>query len=161
MFQSAPYVGWSSYQNGDCLGDLVSKDMQGDTLSEFRAGRKNLLVATDVLEEGLDISSCSLVICFDKPANLKSFVQRRGRARRQASIYTIMASIEDDKIDVAKWQQLERVMVDTYLDDRRRQKEMQDLERYSEIVEGLLFVPSTRYYCLHPDVLPSSLIFVY
>jgi hypothetical protein len=160
MFQSAPYVGWSSYQNGDCLGDLVSKDMQGDTLSEFRAGRKNLLVATDVLEEGLDISSCSLVICFDKPANLKSFVQRRGRARRQASIYTIMASIEDDKIDVAKWQQLERVMVDTYLDDRRRQKEMQDLERYSEIVEGLLFVPSTRYYCLHPDVLPSSLIFV-
>jgi ERCC4-related helicase len=144
-FESAPYVGWSSYQNGDCLGDLVSKDMQRDTLSEFRAGRKNLIVATDVLEEGLDISSCSLVICFDKPANLKSFVQRRGRARRQASTYTIMASTKDDKINVAKWQELEKVMVETYLDDRRRQTEMESLENYDETVERRLFVPSTRY----------------
>lgn len=159
-FQSAPYVGWSSSQNGDCLGDLVSKDMQRDTLSEFRAGRKNLIVATDVLEKGLDISPCSLVICFDKPANLKSFVQRRGRARRQVSTYTIMASTEDDKINVTKWQELEKVMVETYLDDRRRQTEMESLERYDETVERRLFVPSTRYcYLPHTSVLsPSYLI---
>lgn len=155
-FQSAPYVGWSSYQNRDCLGDLVSKDMQRDTLSEFQAGRKNLIVATDVLEEGLDISSCSLVICFDKPANLKSFVQRRGRARRKASTYVIMASTEDDKINVAKWQELEKVMVETYLDDRRRRTELQELENYDEIFERRLFVPSTRYYLPH---IPASFYF--
>ncbi|CAI7576621.1 unnamed protein product [Penicillium pancosmium] len=149
-FKSASYVGWSSYQNGDCLGDLVSKDMQRDTLSEFRAGRKNLIVATDVLEEGLDISSCSLVICFDKPANLKSFVQRRGRARRQASTYTIMASTEDGKINVTKWQELEKVMTETYLDDRRRQTEMESLESHDETVVRRLFVPSTSA-CLSAD----------
>lgn len=145
-FSCAAYVGWSSFQGrSECLGDLVSRDIQRDTLSEFKAGRKNLIVATDVLEEGLDISSCSLVICFDKPANLKSFVQRRGRARRQESTYVIMASEEDEKVNLRMWQELERVMVETYQDDERRIREAHDLETRSEAVDLRLFVPTTRY----------------
>lgn len=41
----------------------------------------NVLVSTNVAEEGLDIQSCHLVIGFDLPKTLCSFIQSRGRAR--------------------------------------------------------------------------------
>lgn len=143
-FRAASYVGWSSYQNrSDALGDIASRDIQRDTLAEFRTGKKNLIVATDVLEEGLDISSCRLVVCFDRPANLKSFVQRRGRARRQESTYAIMSSTKDE-LDVAKWQELESLMIRTYQDDERQRKEAERLENLPEEVERRFFVSSTK-----------------
>ncbi|KAJ5579499.1 uncharacterized protein N7459_005484 [Penicillium hispanicum] len=143
-FRCAAYVGWSSNSGRkDSLGDLLSQDMQRDTLSEFRAGRKNLIVATDVLEEGLDVSSCSLVICYDKPPNLKSFVQRRGRARHQESTYAIMISTEDDSLDLIKWQGLEQAMIEAYQDDERRRRKAWEVETIEETVGEFLSVPST------------------
>lgn len=147
----APCVGWSSHANKkDSFGDLLSQETQRDTLSEFRAGRKNLIVATDVLEEGLDVSSCSLVICFDKPANVKSFVQRRGRARHQESTYAIMLSAADDLMQLNKWQALECEMVKAYQDDKRRWLEAWEREKIDEDVREFLRVPSTNA-CLSAD----------
>lgn len=143
-FRCASFVGLSGYNNrNNSLGDLLRRDMQRDTLSEFRTGRKNLIVATDVLEEGLDVSSCSLVICFDKPSNLKSFVQRRGRARHQESTYAIMQSEEDSSLDLRTWQELERAMVKAYQDDEGLRRQAWELETVDEDVEEKLFVPST------------------
>lgn len=143
-FRCASFVGLSSYSNKkEYFGDLLSRDTQRDTLSEFSAGRKNLIVATDVLEGGLDVSSCSLVICFDKPANVKSFVQRRGRARHQESTYAIMQSANDYSLDLRKWQELELAMVKAYQDDEKHRREAWKLETVDEAVEERLFVPST------------------
>ncbi|KAJ5691807.1 hypothetical protein N7462_001230 [Penicillium macrosclerotiorum] len=143
-FRCAPYVGWSSNSSRkDYLGDLLTRDMQRDTLSEFKAGRRNLIIATDVLEEGLDVSSCSLVICYDKPSNLKSFVQRRGRARHQQSTYAIVMSTEDHSLDFYKWEQLERTMIEAYQNDERVRQKALELERIEENVDDWLIVPST------------------
>ncbi|KAJ5410973.1 uncharacterized protein N7487_005332 [Penicillium crustosum] len=143
-FQCASYVGWSSDRTRKgCLGDLLHRDMQRDTLDEFKAGRKNLIVATDVLEEGIDVSACNLVICYDRPANLKSFVQRRGRARHRESTYAIMISNEDELLSLHKWQELEQAMIKAYQDDERQRREAFELEAAEEHVEARLWVEKT------------------
>ncbi|KAJ5616526.1 hypothetical protein N7537_001640 [Penicillium hordei] len=143
-FQCASYVGWASDRTRKgCLGDLLHRDMQRDTLDEFKAGRKNLIVATDVLEEGIDVSACSLVICYDKPANLKSFIQRRGRARHRESTYAVMISNEDELLSLHKWQELEQAMIKAYQDDERQRREVFELEASEEHVEERLWVEKT------------------
>ena len=158
-FRIASYVGWSNSSRKEQLGDLLTRDTQRDTLSEFRAGQKNLIVATDVLEEGLDISTCSLVVCFDQPANLKSFVQRRGRARHQRSTYAIMKSTEDESPDLQNWQELEQAMVREYQNDERRRREAWDLESIDEEIASSLFVPSTSARMSADDALQHLLHF--
>ena len=148
-FRCAAYVGWSnSNYRKDILGDLLSMNMQQDTLDDFRSGRKNLIIATDVLEEGIDLSACSLVVCYDKPPNLKSFIQRRGRARQRTSMYTIMFPTDDESPDLRRWKELERDMVRAYQDDQRRLQAVFDLEDEEEVVSGRFVVESTRYVVL-------------
>lgn len=57
---------------------VVGQNKQRDqirTLVEFKAGRFNVLFATDVVEEGLDVRTCQLVVNFDIPSTLKSLIQ--------------------------------------------------------------------------------------
>jgi ERCC4-related helicase len=56
----------------------------------FEKGEKNVLVASDVLEEGIDIQKCNLVVKFDMPKTYRSYVQSKGRARHRNSKYYIL-----------------------------------------------------------------------
>ena len=64
------------------------------TLSNFKSSQHptNTLVSTNVVEEGLDVRSCNLVIKFDFPDNFRSYVQSKGRARARPSHYILMVS---------------------------------------------------------------------
>ncbi|KAH1434448.1 Dicer-like protein 2 [Aspergillus fumigatus] len=143
-FRCAAYVGWSnSSASKDILGDLLNMQLQRDTLDDFRSGRKNLIIATDVLEEGIDLSACSVVVCYDKPPNLKSFIQRRGRARRKQSTFAIMFPTDDTSADVSRWQDLEQAMIEAYQDDERQLQSVSALESLDEEVMERLTGDST------------------
>ncbi|CAG8505437.1 6855_t:CDS:2, partial [Cetraspora pellucida] len=80
-------VGHGSHEEGDL--QMKFKE-QNKTISAFRDGRINLLIATNVAEEGLDIQPCNVVIRFDFFNTLRAYIQSRGRARRKDSKYIVM-----------------------------------------------------------------------
>jgi len=51
-------------------------------LEDFRSGRVNILVATDIAARGLDIKDVTHVINYDLPNNFEDFVHRVGRTAR-------------------------------------------------------------------------------
>ena len=93
----------------------ILRQSQTETLDDFRSGEKNLIVATAVAEEGLDIQACGNVIRWDVPNNMASWAQSRGRARRERSSFVLMFERGGiDRARVAEFEQLERDMVAQY-----------------------------------------------
>lgn len=63
---------------------------QRNTINDFKSGKLNLMIATKVAEEGLDIQPCNIVIRFDFCSSLVSYIQSRGRARQKNSLYIVL-----------------------------------------------------------------------
>ncbi|WKX92590.1 hypothetical protein Q1695_010543 [Nippostrongylus brasiliensis] len=62
-----------------------TQEEQTKVLDEFNRGIKKVIVATSVVEEGLDVSTCNLIIKYNSSSNAVQRVQRRGRARARDS----------------------------------------------------------------------------
>jgi ATP-dependent RNA helicase RhlE len=66
-------------------------------LSDFRAGKTRVLVATDIAQRGLDITHITHVISYDVPRQPEDYVHRigrTGRASREGDAFTFMAPDE-------------------------------------------------------------------
>ncbi|XP_004428316.1 PREDICTED: interferon-induced helicase C domain-containing protein 1 [Ceratotherium simum simum] len=69
----------------------MTQNEQKEVISKFRTGQINLLIATTVAEEGLDIKECNIVIRYGLVTNEIAMVQARGRARADESTYVLVA----------------------------------------------------------------------
>ena len=57
--------------------DLKSDRLFVQVLRKFRQKEYNLLISTSVLEEGVDIPRCNLIVRFDLPKDYRSYVQSK------------------------------------------------------------------------------------
>ncbi|XP_023162300.2 uncharacterized protein LOC111593642 isoform X2 [Drosophila hydei] len=81
MLRPRCFVGQNSSGNGICA--LTQKE-QLQIMSDFRQGTCNVLVATSIGEEGLDVGEVELIVCFDIcSSNPTRFTQRIGRTGRK------------------------------------------------------------------------------
>lgn len=73
LIKAAVFVGQSGMKQKD----------QIEMVRDFREGKYNVIVATCVAEEGLDIGEVDLIICYDTTSSPISNTQRRGRTGRK------------------------------------------------------------------------------
>ncbi|XP_015599757.1 endoribonuclease Dicer isoform X2 [Cephus cinctus] len=90
-------VGFSNDPYKNAREILCISKWNREVLLRFKSGRANCVVATDVVDEGLDIPSCTLVVRFDEPQDFRSYIQSKGRARSQTSEYILLISENADK----------------------------------------------------------------
>ena len=110
----------------------MKSKQQGEVLTKFRKGRINLLISTSVIEEGVDVPKCNLVVRFDLPQNFRAYIQSKGRARDKPSKFILMVN----EVDIAKVQMLntfnllEGELVKLCQEDRNQpsEKEMQEAQ---------------------------------
>jgi len=61
--------------------DLEQKERE-EVMNAFRAGRTNIIVATDIVSRGIDITGIELVVNYDMPHDPEDYVHRIGRTAR-------------------------------------------------------------------------------
>lgn len=77
---------------------MTQKD-QKELLSKFKSGIYNILVATSIGEEGLDIGEVDMIVCFDSTSSPIKNIQRMGRTgrKRAGTVLMLFSSNERDK----------------------------------------------------------------
>jgi superfamily II DNA/RNA helicase len=63
------------------------------TLAEFREGRVDVLVATNVAARGIHVDGVSLVVHVDPPADSKDYLHRAGRTARAGESGTVVTLV--------------------------------------------------------------------
>ena len=97
------FVGQSSREGSEGL----TAKKQVERLDEFRDGSANVLVATSVGEEGLDIPSADLVIFYEPVTSEIRTIQRRGRTGRHREGEVVVLIAEETR-DEGAWAAAER-----------------------------------------------------
>jgi Fanconi anemia group M protein len=80
-----------------------SQKKQLETLNKMNKGERNILFATRVGEEGLDIIECNLVIFYDSISDAVRFIQIKGISGRKKKGRVIVLVMEGTKEEVLFW----------------------------------------------------------
>lgn len=70
-----------------------NQDQREKVISQFRSGKIEILVATDLAGRGLDVKGINAIINYDAPKNISEFVHRSGRTGRagmKGKAYTLL-----------------------------------------------------------------------
>ncbi len=90
-FKAKPFIG---------KGEGITQEQQKATIAEFRSGAFDILVASSIGEEGMDIPGVEMVIFYEPIPNEIRNIQRRGRTGRLAAgeIYLLVARGTKDQV---------------------------------------------------------------
>jgi superfamily II DNA/RNA helicase len=88
--------------------DIVCLLLHAGALNKFKAGQRNILVATDVASRGLDIPNVDMVLNFDIPSHGKDYIHRVGRTARAGKSGRSVSFVT--QYDVEAYQRLETLI---------------------------------------------------
>jgi superfamily II DNA/RNA helicase len=88
-------------------GDL-GQGAREQALRAFRAGKVDVLVATDVAARGIDVTGVSHVVNYQCPEDEKTYVHRIGRTGRAGSTGVAVTLVDWD--DIPRWQLINKAL---------------------------------------------------
>ena len=89
-------------------GDL-GQSAREKALNDFKAGKSDVLVATDVAARGIDIDGITHVINYQCPEDEKTYVHRIGRTARAGADGISVTFVDWD--DLARWKMIDTALV--------------------------------------------------
>ncbi|CAB4532907.1 unannotated protein [freshwater metagenome] len=89
-------------------GDL-GQGAREKALNDFKAGKSDVLVATDVAARGIDIDGITHVINYQCPEDEKTYVHRIGRTARAGAEGISVTFVDWD--DLARWKMIDTALV--------------------------------------------------
>ena len=93
------FIGQSSREGDEGL----SQKKQAEILTKFRSGEHNILIATSVGEEGIDIPATDLVLFFEPvPSEIRS-IQRKGRTGRARAGRVVILMARQTRDEAYYW----------------------------------------------------------
>ena len=83
------------YRATDIHGDK-SQAQRDNAMNDFKSGRVDILIATDVASRGLDVRGIKAVVNYDFPQTIEDYVHRIGRTGRAGAVGKSMTFITED-----------------------------------------------------------------
>ena len=91
------FLGSAGFEVDVMHADRSQKDRER-ALAKFRAGKCQILVATDVMSRGIDVSGIDAVVNFDVPMDPEDYVHRIGRTGRAGHTGQAFTFVAPDEI---------------------------------------------------------------
>ena len=94
--------------NCDQMHSDLSQQERDEVMYRFKAGKTDVLVATDIVARGIDIDDIRIVINYDVPHDAEDYVHRIGRTARADRDGQAITFISD--MDIYRFQQIEHFL---------------------------------------------------
>ncbi|KAK7425656.1 3'-5' DNA helicase [Neonectria magnoliae] len=101
LIKASIFVGQADSKRGEGM----KQAQQIEVIERFKKGEFNVLVATSIGEEGLDIGQVDLIVCYDSSASPIRMLQRMGRTGRKRAgniVLLLMRGKEEDQFAKSK-----------------------------------------------------------
>ncbi|KAI5189900.1 ATP-dependent RNA helicase DDX5/DBP2 [Nematocida minor] len=99
--------GWPA----EALHGDKAQNQRDRIIQDFKAGKRSILVATDVAARGLDVKDVKAVINYDFPTNCEDYIHRIGRTARgnsEKGLSLTFFSPKDDRANARKYMEILR-----------------------------------------------------
>lgn len=111
LIRSSVFVGQADSKRSEGM----NQKKQLRAIQEFKSGILNVIVATSIGEEGLDIGQVDLIVCYDSSASPIRMLQRMGRTGRKRAgriVLLLMKGKEEESFIKAKdnYEQMQKII---------------------------------------------------
>jgi len=110
----------------------LDQSAREDLMNQFKAGKVRVLVGTDIISRGIDVTGIDLVVNFDCPPDPEDYIHRIGRTARAGSAGTAITLI--NQRDQHKFFRIESLIGD----------DIPKMEIPKELGEGPAYTPEKR-----------------